>query len=89
MDRVIVNPTPEIVAKEVTAKEEEDHRIEAEEVQRAQHGEGASLRRWIVSAAGQRTIKDWIVLDSRTFVAPDVTVRRLLLPVTSDISETI
>ena len=32
VDRVIVDPTPETVAKEVTAKGEEDHRIEAEEV---------------------------------------------------------
>ena len=74
VDKVLVKPIQEIVVKEATAEEEEDHRVETEEIQRAQLMEEDSLRKWNVSAAEAQIIKLWNVVDSKNTVAPDARI---------------
>ena len=74
VDKVLVKPIQEIVVKEATAEEEEVHRVETEEIQRAQLKEEDSLRKWNVSAAEAQTIKPWNVEGSKTTVSPDVKI---------------
>ena len=72
VDQVIVNQTPEAVAKEAIAKEEKVHKTEAEGVQSHQLAGEASQKKLNAYAVVQKTIKPSTVSCSRTSASPDV-----------------